>query len=203
MKWLETKGDELRLMMLREPRGYPSVCCNLIVPPCHPDADAGFIVMEQTEYPAMSGGNTISVVTVLLETGILPMKEPATELTLESPAGLIGIKADCVNGKVINVTFKNVPAFATHTDVEIPCHNRFGNTCFSGNIAHIQGLALMNGSNRKEAGKSGQVSHKGLGLNFFLHIELCISCQGFRFFNRVPDKVISMATLGLETMPRK
>jgi proline racemase len=75
--------------------------------------------MEQTEYPAMSGGNTISVVTVLLETGILPMKEPTTELTLESPAGLIGIKADCVNGKVVNVTFENVPAFAVHTDVEI------------------------------------------------------------------------------------
>jgi hypothetical protein len=33
----------------------------------------------------------------------------------------------------------------------------------------------MNGSNRKEAGKSGQVSHKGLGLNFFLQIELCTS----------------------------
>ncbi len=83
MKWLAAEGDDLRMMMLREPRGYPPVCCNLIVPPCHPDADAGFIVMEQTEYPAMSGGNTISVVTVLLETGILPMKEPATELTLE------------------------------------------------------------------------------------------------------------------------
>ena len=119
MKWLEAEGDDLRMMMLREPRGYPPVCCNLIVPPCHPDADAGFIVMEQTEYPAMSGGNTISVVTVLLETGILPIQEPATELTLESPAGLIGIKADCVNGKVVNVTFENVPAFATHTDVAI------------------------------------------------------------------------------------
>ena len=79
-----------------------------LVPPCHPDADVGFIVMEQAEYPAMSGGNTISVATVLLETGILPMKEPATELTLELPAGLIGIKADCVNGKVVNVTFENV-----------------------------------------------------------------------------------------------
>ena len=119
MKWLETEGDDLRLMMLREPRGYPAVCCNLIVPPCHPEADAGFIVMEQTEYPPMSGGNTISVATVLLETGILPMHEPVTELTLESPAGLIRIKADCINGKVINVTFENVPAFAVHLDAEI------------------------------------------------------------------------------------
>jgi len=119
MKWLETEGDELRLMMLREPRGYPSVCCNLIVPPCHPEADAGFIVMEQTEYPPMSGGNTIAVATVLLETGILSMQEPVTKLTLESPAGLIGIKADCINGKVVNVTFENVPAFSVYSDVRI------------------------------------------------------------------------------------
>jgi proline racemase len=119
MRWLETEGDDLRLMMLREPLGYPAVCCNLIVPPCHPEADAGFIVMEQTEYPPMSGGNTISVATVLLETGILPMQEPVTELTLESPAGLIDIKADCIDGKVVNVTFENVPAFSIRSDVEI------------------------------------------------------------------------------------
>ena len=105
--------------MLREPRGYPPLCCNLLVPAKNPEADAGYIIMEQTEYPVMSGGNTISVATVLLEMGLLPMKEPVTELTLEAPAGLIGIKAECSNGKVTSVTFKNVPAFAAHLDKEI------------------------------------------------------------------------------------
>src|SRR5690349_18681340 len=61
MKWLERNDDQLRKLMLREPRGYPPMCCNLIVPPKHPDADAGFIIMEQVEYPVMSGGNTIAV----------------------------------------------------------------------------------------------------------------------------------------------
>ena len=119
MKYLEEKDDQLRLMMLREPRGYPPLCCNIVCPPVHPDADAGYIIMEQVEYPVMSGGNTISVATVLLETGMLPMKEPVTELTLEAPAGLIGIKADCKDGKVTQVTFKNVPAFAAYLDTQI------------------------------------------------------------------------------------
>ena len=68
--------------------------------------------MEQSEYPVMSGGNTISVATALLETGMIPMKEPLTEFTLEAPAGLIGIAAECSNGngKVTQVTFTNVPA---------------------------------------------------------------------------------------------
>lgn len=119
MKWLETEGDDLRLLMLREPRGYPPQCCNLLLPSSHPDADAGFVIMEQTEYPAMSGGNTISVATVLLETGILPMHEPITEIVLESPGGLIPVRAECCGGKVTNVTFQNVPAFATHLDAEL------------------------------------------------------------------------------------
>ncbi|KFG71208.1 proline racemase family protein [Streptomyces mutabilis] len=119
MKWLEKNDDQLRKLMLREPRGYPPLCCNLIVPPKHPHAAAGFIVMEQVEYPVMSGGNTISVATVLLETGMIPMQEPVTEFGLESPAGLIGIRAECRNGKVKNVTFENVPAFAAHLDAKI------------------------------------------------------------------------------------
>jgi len=121
-QWLETCGDDLRKRMLREPRGYPAANCNLILPPTDPDADAGFIIMEQTEYPAMSGTNTICVTTVLLETGMLPMKEPVTELVLESPAGLVPVRAEVANGKVTQVTFQNVPAFAVHLDakVEVP-----------------------------------------------------------------------------------
>ncbi len=120
--YLETQADDLRKRMLREPRGYPAANCNLILPPTHPDADAGFVIMEQTEYPPMSGTNTICVTTVLLETGMLPMKEPVTELVLESPAGLVRVRADVSNGKVTNVTFQNVPAFAVHLDtkVEVP-----------------------------------------------------------------------------------
>ncbi|MGI9604586.1 MAG: proline racemase family protein [Acidimicrobiales bacterium] len=119
MRWLESNADDLRLRMLREPRGYPGLCCNLLVPPGDPAADAGFIIMEQTEYPPMSGSNTICVVTALLETGMIEMIEPLTELTLEAPAGLIGVRATCVEGKVTAVTFRNVPAFVMHLDVPI------------------------------------------------------------------------------------
>ena len=118
-EYLKNNDDGLRKFLLREPRGYPPLCCNILVPPKHPDAAAGFIILEQVEYPMMSGGNTISVATVLLETGIIPMQEPYTEFNLEAPAGLIGIKARCENGKVIEITFKNVPAFAVHVDKEI------------------------------------------------------------------------------------
>jgi proline racemase len=122
MRHLQTHADGLRKRMLREPRGYPAANCNLILPPTRPEADAGFIIMEQTEYPGMSGTNTICVTTVLLETGMLPMREPVTQLTLDAPAGLIRVRADCANGKVQRVTFQNVPAFAAYLDkpIEVP-----------------------------------------------------------------------------------
>jgi proline racemase len=78
--------------------------------------------MEQVEYPPMSGTNTICVVTVLIETGMVPAVEPITRLKLDTPAGLVGVEAEVVNGKVRRVTFRNVPAFATHLDapLEVP-----------------------------------------------------------------------------------
>jgi proline racemase len=122
MAHLRDHADELRLRLLREPRGYPAMCANVILPPTRAEADAGFVIMEPVEYPAMSGSNTICVATVLLETGMIPMTEPLTELTLEAPAGLIRIRAECRDGKVTAVTFRNVPAFAAHLDapVEVP-----------------------------------------------------------------------------------
>jgi proline racemase len=121
-QYLERHADHIRKRMLREPRGYPGLCCNVILPPTRPEADAGFVIMEQTDYPPMSGSNTICVTTVLLETGMLPMREPVTELVLEAPAGLIRVTAECANGKVRSVMFRNVPAFVVGLDrqLEVP-----------------------------------------------------------------------------------
>ena len=117
--YLEQHGDDLRKRMLREPRGYPGLCCNLVLPPTRPEADAGFVVMEQTEYPAMSGSNLICVATVLLETGMLNAREPITEVVLEAPAGLVSVRAEVAGGKVKGVSFQNVPAFVTHLDAPV------------------------------------------------------------------------------------
>src|SRR5687767_10984440 len=81
---------------LREPRGNPAAMVNLVLPPTSASADAGVIIMEQSEYyPSMSGSNVMCVVTVLLECGVVPMAEPQTRLTLETPAGLVTVLADC------------------------------------------------------------------------------------------------------------
>ena len=117
--YLETHADGLRKRMLNEPRGYPALCCNLVLPPTRPEADAGFVIMEHTEYPPMSGSNTICTATALLETGMIPMREPVTEFVLEAPAGLIRIRAEVAHSKVRSITFQNQPAFAFHLEVPV------------------------------------------------------------------------------------
>jgi proline racemase len=92
---------------------------NLVTPPTRPDCDVGLIIMESTDYPPMSGSNTICTVTVLLETGMLPMREPITTLTLDTPAGPVPVEARCRDGKVERVQFTNVPCFATHLDAAL------------------------------------------------------------------------------------
>jgi trans-L-3-hydroxyproline dehydratase len=92
---------------------------NLIVPATRDDCDAGYIIMEPTEYPAMSGSNTICVATVLLETGVVELREPETHLRLEAPAGVVEVRARCRNGRVESVELTNVPAFAEHLDAPL------------------------------------------------------------------------------------
>jgi trans-L-3-hydroxyproline dehydratase len=108
------RDQTLRNFVLNEPRGGVFRHVNLLVPPKNPKAQAAFIIMEPEDTPPMSGSNCICVSTVLLDSGIIPMTEPETRITLEAPAGLIEVVAQCRNGKAESITLTNVPAFAPH-----------------------------------------------------------------------------------------
>jgi proline racemase len=111
--------DSLRRFLLREPRGSVASHANLIVPATREDCDAGYIIMEPTEYPAMSGSNTMCVATVLLETGMIEMREPETTLRLEAPAGVVEVTAACHAGRVQSVELTNVACFAGTLDASL------------------------------------------------------------------------------------
>ncbi len=76
--YLQDHRDDLRQRLLHEPRGNVVRSTNVVLPSSNPAAAMGYVIMESTEYPVMSGSNTICVATVLLETGMVPMTEPVT-----------------------------------------------------------------------------------------------------------------------------
>ncbi|MGI6247588.1 MAG: trans-3-hydroxy-L-proline dehydratase [Pseudochelatococcus sp.] len=117
-RWL-AKDNALRNFVLNEPRGGVFRHVNLLVPPRHPEADAGFIIMEPEYNPPMSGSNSICVATVLLDSGIVPMQEPETRLTLEAPGGLVKVRAECRHGKAERIFVRNLPSFAAQLDARL------------------------------------------------------------------------------------
>ena len=114
---LNCVDDTVRRILTHEPRGRPQASANLVFPPSDPRADAAFIVLQADRAHAMSGSNTICVVTALLETGAVPMAEPTTVVTLETAAGLVRAEASCRDGRCQRVTFTGVPSFVEALDV--------------------------------------------------------------------------------------
>jgi len=140
----------LRNFVLNEPRGGVFRHVNLLVPPKDPRAQMGWIIMEPADVPPMSGSNSLCVSTVLLDSGILPMQEPQTRLTLEAPGGLIEAVADCKDGKVQRVEVRNLPSFADQLDAWIEVEGlgslqvdtAYGGDSFVLTDAHALGFTL-------------------------------------------------------------
>ena len=143
--------DDIRQLLIHEPRGSVARHVNLIVPSTRPDCVAGAIIMEPTEYPPMSGSNTMCIATVLLETGMVPMLEPETKFALDMPGGRVEITAACRAGKCERVTIRNVPAFALKLDcpLEVAGHGTltidiaYGGMIFAICDAHALGFAIV------------------------------------------------------------
>ncbi len=106
---LNNVDDGLRQFLCSEPRGNPAGSFCLLLPPCDAAADIGFVVLQPDQAHAMSGSNAMCAVTAILETGMKPMKEPKTVVTLDTAAGLVRATATCRNGKVERVSL-DMPA---------------------------------------------------------------------------------------------
>ena len=116
--YMNGDGDALQRFLVFEPRG----CAQMSTVLCLPPANAGMIVLQGDKAHAMSGSNAICTVTVLLETGILEMRETETTVVLDTPAGLVTATAECSNGKCVNVEMEMPPCYvdALDTVVNVP-----------------------------------------------------------------------------------
>lgn len=156
--------DDLRCLLLREPRGYPGACGVLVLPPILQDSDFSIIVMEQGGFRPMSGSNLICAVTALVETGMVSTSAPLTTLQIDTAAGTVRAQAEIVGGRAQSVTFQNVPSFVVALDhpLDLPDYGRvdvdivFGGQFFVQANAADLGLKLEPG-NAREIARAGAV----------------------------------------------
>ncbi|MFE5795437.1 proline racemase family protein [Streptomyces sp. NPDC056503] len=114
--------DELRTLLMYEPRGHAAMSGAILQPATRPDADYGVLFVEVSGLLPMCGHGTIGVATVLVETGMVPVTEPVTTVRLDTPAGLVSVDVRVEDGAARSVTLTNVPAFSVGLDLkaEVP-----------------------------------------------------------------------------------
>ncbi|MCB5165517.1 proline racemase family protein [Streptomyces bambusae] len=110
--------DELRGLLMFEPRGHSAMSGAILQPPTRPDADYGVLYIEVSGLLPMCGHGTIGVATVLVETGMVPVTEPVTTVRLDTPAGLVSVDVAVDDGAATSVTLTNVPAFSVGLDLK-------------------------------------------------------------------------------------
>lgn len=147
-EWFMENNDDLRKLLMREPRGHSAMSGAIIQPPTRPDADFGVLFIEVSGLLPMCGHGTIGTATVLVETGMAVVTEPVTTLRLDTPAGLVIAEVTVSGGQAKSVTIRNVPSFSYGLDqtVEVPGFGRVRyDIAFGGNfyaIVELEDLGL-------------------------------------------------------------
>ena len=114
--------DHLRRAMMLEPRGHAGMYGVIPVEASHPEAAFGVLFTHNEGYSTMCGHATIALGRYAIERGLVPAVEPVTRFAIEAPCGLLRLACEVADGKVGEVRFESVPAFAHARDrvVEVP-----------------------------------------------------------------------------------
>jgi proline racemase len=111
--------DGLRRFVVNEPRGHRNMCASFLTEPVSSGADLGVIFLEPGGYASMCGHGAIAICTALVDTGRVELKEPRTQIVLDTVAGRIQADVEVRDGEAVSVTLTNVPAFLFAADASV------------------------------------------------------------------------------------
>jgi proline racemase len=103
--------DRVRRLVVHEPRGHADMYGCFLTDPVDEGAQLGVLFFHNDGYSTACGHGTIALATAALETGMLPLEEPETELVFDVPSGRLPVVASVADRRVERVRFQNVPAF--------------------------------------------------------------------------------------------
>ena len=112
--------DHCRKLVMREPRGHDAMYGAIITPPVTDDGDIGVLFIENGGMGTMCGHGTIGVSKAVFETGMMPAREGINTLRIDAPAGRVTSFVEVRDGRVVSVSFRNVPVFMYKSGIKIP-----------------------------------------------------------------------------------
>lgn len=118
-EYMKKNYDFIRTASMLEPRGHSDMYGAVITEPTDPKSDLGVIFIDTALYNNMCGHGSIAIGTVAVDIGLVQVKEPETNVVLETGAGLVTVKVNVKDGKALDATLEGVPSFLYKSDISI------------------------------------------------------------------------------------
>ena len=105
------EADDVRRLLVNEPRGHADMYGCFVVPPDDDGADLGVVFFHNEGYSTACGHGTIALVTWAVDERLVPVTEPETRVVVDAPSGRLSTVARVSDGRVLSVSFTNVPCY--------------------------------------------------------------------------------------------
>jgi proline racemase len=115
-RWVRARQDDLRRLLMWEPRGHADMYGVLPVEPDLPGADLAVLFMHNEGWSTMCGHAVIALGRFAVDRGLVPACAPETRLQIQCPCGLVEVRVEVADGRSGRVRFRSVPAFAQGLD---------------------------------------------------------------------------------------
>ena len=162
MLYMKEHYDWIRKFVTHEAGGKRALCGGVLLEPICDEADFGVFYFDSANYQPMCGGGTLSLAHTVVSLGLVPVTEPVTHITFETPCGLIRTHVAVKNNEIQSVTLDNIPSFVMRKGIEldVPEIGKINlDVCYGGNtfaVVDVEQIGMdINPATVPELGRKG------------------------------------------------
>ena len=126
--------DEIRKLLVFEPRGHADMYGCFVTEPEDDGADLGVVFFHNAGYSTACGHGTIALVTWAIESGLIKSAGAETQVVVDAPSGRLECVARSDGKSITQVRFRNVRSYvaAKAQEIDLPGGKLIGDLSYGG-----------------------------------------------------------------------